>query len=496
MKFQMLLLGAVLLIGVQKRCYGNENIDLANMREAIFKVKVISQAPKFGQPWLQGNQTVGSGTGFLVGPQQIMTNAHVVAGAKFISVQRDGDADELEARILHIAHDADLALLAVDGLKHAGAPLRLGEIPKLRETVATIGYPLGGEQLSVTEGVVSRIGFRRYAHTRWDEHLLVQVDSAINPGNSGGPVVRDGLVVGVAFQSYTKAENTGYIIPPPIVRRFLKDIEDGKYDGHPHLFLETMPGALLNPALRQYHGLTREQGGVKVAFVPDYSILAGLIFPADILLKVQDSDIGHDGKIQYGDERINFRVLPDLMQTDDNVSFRVLRNGAESEINVPLKQVKDYHKKGHIFVERPRFEVFAGIVFSALSLDYLKEWGKAWFQKSPVLLRYLQWHHNKEKRFALAKDIVIISSRLPDPVNSEAEGAEEAVVDRINGIEINRIEDVIKAIKSDNADFIKIELWLHSKPIVLPRKEAIATHEAIITRYGIKPSHWYGSDKS
>src|SRR5690606_37853679 len=109
-----------------------------------------------------------------------------------------------------------------------------GELPALRTPVSTVGFPTGGELISITEGIVSRIDFRRYAHSGYSEHLLVQVDSAINPGNSGGPVVQEGKVVGVAFQGLSSAENTGYIIPVPVVERFLRDIDDGVYNGHPH----------------------------------------------------------------------------------------------------------------------------------------------------------------------------------------------------------------------------------------------------------------------
>ncbi|MGC4016166.1 MAG: serine protease [Luteolibacter sp.] len=99
-----------------------------------------------------------------------------------------------------------------------------------KSQVRVIGYPIGGERLSVTRGVVSRIDFSTYSHSQADSHLIVQIDAAINPGNSGGPVVQDGKVVGVAFQGLRQADNTGYIIPTPVIKRFLKDIEDGRYD--------------------------------------------------------------------------------------------------------------------------------------------------------------------------------------------------------------------------------------------------------------------------
>lgn len=61
------------------------------------------------------------------------------------------------------------------------------KLPKLEERVAVVGFPIGGENLSVSSGVVSRIDMQEYANGIHDL-LAIQVDAPINPGNSGGPV--------------------------------------------------------------------------------------------------------------------------------------------------------------------------------------------------------------------------------------------------------------------------------------------------------------------
>ena len=67
------------------------------------------------------------------------------------------------------------------------------DIPKLDDNVTCIGFPVGGENISVTRGVVSRIDVTA------DCLMRIQIDAAINPGNSGGPVLgANGLVVGMA----------------------------------------------------------------------------------------------------------------------------------------------------------------------------------------------------------------------------------------------------------------------------------------------------------
>src|SRR5690606_23070094 len=107
-------------------------------------------------------------------------------------------------------HDCDLALLQVEdeGFFDDVPPADIGELPALRDKVSVVGFPIGGEEISITEGVVSRIEVQRYNHSQ--RHLLaVTVDAAINQGNSGGPVFKNGKVAGIAFQKLTGVDNIG-----------------------------------------------------------------------------------------------------------------------------------------------------------------------------------------------------------------------------------------------------------------------------------------------
>jgi S1-C subfamily serine protease len=104
--------------------------------------------------------------------------------------------------------------------------------------ITIVGYPIGGSKISVSRGIVSRKEQSTYAHSEVDSHLVIQVDAAINPGNSGGPAIQNGKVAGVAFQVASKGENIGYIIPTSVVNHFLKDIEDGIYNGYVELGIQ------------------------------------------------------------------------------------------------------------------------------------------------------------------------------------------------------------------------------------------------------------------
>jgi S1-C subfamily serine protease len=132
-----------------------------------------------------------------------------------VKVKHRGSDAKYVAKVLAIGAECDLALLTVeDDAFWAGVtPIVLGRLPQLQHQCTVVGYPVGGDTISVTAGVVSRIEMLSYAHGA-SELLGVQIDAAINAGNSGGPVFDvNGLCVGVAFQSLKDgdSENIGCV---------------------------------------------------------------------------------------------------------------------------------------------------------------------------------------------------------------------------------------------------------------------------------------------
>ncbi|PYI97118.1 MAG: hypothetical protein DME98_09475 [Verrucomicrobia bacterium] len=207
------------------------------VQKSLVRITATSVEPDYRAPWNAGGLQRGVGAGFVISGNRIMTNAHVVANSRYITVERDGDPNKYPATVQFIANDCDLALITVaapDFFKNM-LPLKFGGIPALESTVSAYGYPIGGERMSVTTGIVSRIDFQLYTHSSVDQHLAIQISAQINPGNSGGPVMQDGKVVGVAFQGYSGdvAQGVAYMIPTPVMNRFLKDISNGHYDEYP-----------------------------------------------------------------------------------------------------------------------------------------------------------------------------------------------------------------------------------------------------------------------
>src|SRR6478672_939778 len=211
------------------------------IQKSLVRITATEVEPDYRAPWNTGAIGRGVGAGFVIEGPRIMTNAHVVSNTRYLTVERDGDPNKYPARVVFVAHDCDLALITVDSPEFFKnmVPLGFGGIPELESTVSAYGYPIGGERMSVTTGIVSRIDFQLYTHSSIDQHLAIQISAQINPGNSGGPVMQNAKVVGVAFQGYSGdiAQGVAYMIPTPVIRRFLTDIKDNRYDKYVDLGL-------------------------------------------------------------------------------------------------------------------------------------------------------------------------------------------------------------------------------------------------------------------
>ena len=103
---------------------------------------------------------------------------------------------------------------------------RASKLPRIKDAVLAYGFPTGGESLSITRGIVSRIEFVGY--NLGVSGLRIQVDAPINPGNSGGPAIAAGKMIGLVFSHLVGSENIGYIIPNEEIELFLKDVAAGR----------------------------------------------------------------------------------------------------------------------------------------------------------------------------------------------------------------------------------------------------------------------------
>jgi S1-C subfamily serine protease len=452
---------------------------------SVIQIANFSQQPAYDAPWRFGSVQRSSGSGFVIRGKRIMTNAHVVSWAKQVLVRRYQDPRPYPARVVFIGHDCDLALLEVqdEGFFEGLEPLEFGEFPKVRSTVVTYGYPAGGEQISYTRGVVSRIEKQTYVHVGNRSFLAVQTDAAINPGNSGGPVIEDEKVVGVAFQGVPGLENTGFFIPPPIITHFLKDIEDGRYDGFPQAGIRIAP--LQSPAYRRFLKLPQSEVGARIDSMLPIATTTNLLRVDDVLLKVGAYAVGSDGTILYQGNRLQVGVAIDEVQHGGSVPVTLWREGAEITLSLPVNVNRLDRAEGNQYDLLPRYLVYAGLVFTPLSRDYLRNYGSSWGDGDVNALVYELHYRRDETPTVVRTEPIVLAAVLPHAVNANLTVRGHALVDKINGVRIEKLEDVVQALAKADGATHALELLPGHSLECLDRAEADKAGPEILKTYGI-----------
>ncbi|KAL2900529.1 Protease Do-like 2 chloroplastic, partial [Bienertia sinuspersici] len=315
------------------------NLQDAAFLNAVVKVYCTHTAPDYSLPWQKQRQYTSTGSAFMIGDGKLLTNAHCVEYYTQVKVKRRGDDTKYVAKVLARGIDCDIALLSVDNEEFwkGAEPLCLGRLPHLQDAVTVVGYPLGGDTISVTKGVVSRIEVTSYAHGSSDL-LGIQIDAAINPGNSGGPAFNDqGECIGVAFQVLRSddTENIGYVIPTTVVSHFLTDYErNGKYTGFP--CLGVLLQKLENPALRSCLKVTSNEG-VLVRRVEPTSDAHNVLKEGDVIVSFDGVHVGSEGTVPFrSTERIAFRYLISQKFSGDIVELGIIRNGTHMKVETIL----------------------------------------------------------------------------------------------------------------------------------------------------------------
>ncbi|KAI4301339.1 hypothetical protein L6164_034627 [Bauhinia variegata] len=447
---------------------------------AVVKVYCTHTAPDYSLPWQKQRQYTSTGSAFMIGGRKLLTNAHCVEHDTQVKVKRRGDDKKYVAKVLARGVDCDIALLSVESEEfwREVEPLKFGRLPHLQDAVTVVGYPLGGDTISVTKGVVSRIEVTSYAHGSSDL-LGIQIDAAINPGNSGGPAFNDqGECIGVAFQVYRSeaAENIGYVIPTTIVSHFLDDYErNGKYTGFP--CLGVLLQKLENPALRAYLKVESNEG-VLVRRVEPTADANNVLKKGDVIVSFDDVHVGSEGTVPFrSNERIAFRFLISQKFAGDHAELGIIRAGKLMKAKVvlnPRVHLVPYHIDGG----QPSYLIFAGLVFTPLSEPLIEE-----ECEDSIGLKLLA-----KARYSLARfpgeQIVILSQVLANEVNIGYEDMSNQQVLKFNGTGIKNIHHLAHLVDTCTDRYLFFE-FEDNYIAVLEREASIAASSCILRDYGI-----------
>ena len=327
----------------------NESIDALTKKvwPSVVQILVSSFGPQEGgapgsAAVVGRQQSVGSG--FVIEDGYIMTNAHVISGARRIQIVLPADNADgrlatalsgktrlVTAQIVGVTTELDLALLKVDGLKLPALPLATYSDVRQGEMVFAFGSP-NGLRNSLTSGLVSAVARQVSPDS---PQIFVQTDAPINPGNSGGPLVNiRGEVVGVNTFIMSQAggsDGLGFAVPSATVRTVFRQL---RQYGHLRKQEVGMSLQTITPTMAAALKLARDHGVIVSDVWPAGPAAAAGLAVGDILTSVDGVPAENLPTVVY-----NFR----LRDTPDNVQLVVLRGEAQLSISVkPVEQPSEF----------------------------------------------------------------------------------------------------------------------------------------------------------
>ncbi len=296
-------------------------------------VTVVGTIPGQSTPFgSTGNETV-SGSGFFISSQgYILTNNHVISGAKDLTVVL-ADGSQEQATLVGTDQYSDIAVLKVSGKVPAVASLGNSDVLKPGETAIAIGSPLGDFKNTVTVGVISATGRSIDTGQGFTLDGMIQTDAAINQGNSGGPLVDlAGEVVGINnlivrnSGSGTVAEGLGFAIPINTAQAVASQIIQYGFIAHPYLGISYQE---ITPDIAAAYGLPVQWGVYVTSVTANSPASQAGLGRGDIITAV--GGVALDGNHSYINTLFTHKA-------GDQITLTVVRNGQTLQAQVTLGQ--------------------------------------------------------------------------------------------------------------------------------------------------------------
>lgn len=415
---------------------------------SLMRVNSTLQSYSFLRPWEKGAPTPRRGLGAILEGNLVLTTAELTVNSTYIELEHPTTGQKVPAKIIGRDYEANLALLAPasdNSVFDGTVAVPINDSVKGGETIEAWQIEDNGDGVK-TEVEVLRASVGRYFVDR-SILLTYEVKGSLQArANSFTlPVFKDGGLVGLLL-SYDSKEQTSAILPATVINKFLADLDDGNYAGFPNIGISY--SQMLDGQLRKFTGV-KEDGGVFIRSArKDGSAGKAGVEAGDVLMAINGHAIDSRGNYQHEKfGKINFsHIVRGEAKVGDTLKFDVVRDGEKKSIDVKLarKLPGDYLIDPYMYDRGPKYVIFGGLIFQELTLPYLKSWGGKWNTQAPFKLVHANSSPKKYEDEG-RKKLVFLSNVLKTPATLGYENLGGVILTKVNGKEINDINDLSKA---------------------------------------------------
>ena len=416
--------------------------DVPAEEPPIVEVLVVGQTVDAFYPWQDSTPGFRSGYGIMVDAGRVLTTESLVRGHRLVEIRRPRSGKKVRATVEISDDHVNLALLRV-----VASPA----LPDTKAVPIADVFPDSRKLdiVQIDETAQIQRGKAQLLHVAMTplpaaphESLTFSVLSELNVNGAGVPVFVGNTLAGL-IMSHDNGSRTADVVPYPVIRQFLDDVDGGHYRGFASAGFHWT--SLVDPAKREYLRVKQDSGGILVLSTVIGTGAADALMPNDVILSWDGHMIDELGFYEDPDfGRLSFSYLiKGRRRPGDTASAVLVRDGQTLTVAVGLARHEDGASliPENVIEEQPEYLVEGGLVLRELTGRYLRAHGARWRQMVDSRLVHLYVTAGSAPR-APGERVVVVSAILPDPINIGYQSVRNMIVTHVNGKPVANMTDV------------------------------------------------------
>lgn len=421
-------------------------------RDSMLDVIVTYQEYNAFLPWQKERPGTRIGHGAVVGDGLVLTTEDLVRNHTLIELRKSEGGEKVSARVVQADEQVNLALLKIEP---GGRAVPFGEL----EPIALAeGMPEDGtvqilqfddtDQIQVGD---ARIIKAAYSSLPTAPHavLMYKALTDLNVDRRAALALSEDRLVGIVA-AYDSGGRTAYLLPHPLLRRFVETAQQTPYRGFATAGFSWAP--LLDPVKREWLGVPEGEHGVLVQAVLPGTGAGESLRPNDVVLSWDGRPVSNQGFYEdpdYG--RIQFGHLIKGHRAPGDVSeVRIIRDREARTVPVMLSRPDEFAAliPENTLGAPVDYVVEAGLVLRELTGDYLRAYGANWWARIDPSLAHL-YNTAAAQPEEPGDRVVLLAAVLPDPINIGYQHLGIRAVESVNGRPVRNMDDVFDILLSD-----------------------------------------------